>query len=58
MLMEAGHVSQTALLCATAEGLGCFCTAALREGMFEERIYLQSLEETPLLLIGIGPKTV
>jgi SagB-type dehydrogenase family enzyme len=54
MLMEVGHVSQTALLCSTAEGLECFCTAALREGMFEERIQLEPLEETPLLLIGIG----
>jgi len=54
MLMETGHISQTALLCATAEGLECFCTAALREEMFEERIHIQPLDETPLLLIGIG----
>jgi SagB-type dehydrogenase family enzyme len=54
MQMEVGHISQSALLCSTAEGLGCFCTAALREDMFETRIQLQPLEETPLLLIGMG----
>jgi len=54
MLMEVGHVSQTVLLCCTAEELQCFCTAALREGMFEERIDLQPFEEVPLMVIGIG----
>jgi SagB-type dehydrogenase family enzyme len=54
MMMEVGHLSQTALLSATAEGLGCFCTSALREAMFEQRIGLDPLDETPLMLVGMG----
>jgi SagB-type dehydrogenase family enzyme len=54
MIMEVGHISQSALLCATAEGIHCFCTAALRQEIFESRIELSPLEETPLLVIGLG----
>jgi SagB-type dehydrogenase family enzyme len=54
MIMEVGHISQAALLCATAEGIDCFCTSALREEMFEDRIQLHPLDETPLLVVGLG----
>jgi hypothetical protein len=52
MIMEVGHISQAALLCAIAEGIDsfcAFCTSALREEMVKDRIQLHALDETPAL---------
>lgn len=53
-LMDAGHLSQTFSLMATALNLGCFTTAALRDEMFENRLGLDYLEEPVFLLNGVG----
>jgi len=53
-LMDAGHLSQTFSLVATALNLGCFTTAALRDEMFENRLGLDYLEEPVFLLNGVG----
>jgi SagB-type dehydrogenase family enzyme len=53
-LMDAGHLSQTFSLLATALGLGCFTTAALRDEMFENRLGLDYLEEPVFLVNGVG----
>ncbi|EJL97628.1 SagB-type dehydrogenase domain containing protein [Pseudomonas sp. GM102] len=54
VLMDAGHLSQTFSLLATALGLGCFTTAALRDEMFENRLGLDYLEEPVFLVNGVG----
>ncbi|MBN3861614.1 DUF692 family protein [Pseudomonas frederiksbergensis] len=53
-LMDAGHLSQTFSLLATALDLGCFTTAALRDEMFENRLGLDYLEEPVFLVNGVG----
>lgn len=53
-LMDAGHLSQTFSLVATALGLGCFTTAALRDEVFENRLGLHYLEEPVFLVNGVG----
>ncbi|WP_347904521.1 DUF692 family multinuclear iron-containing protein [Pseudomonas purpurea] len=53
-LMDAGHVSQTFSLVATALGLGSFTTAALRDEVFENRLGLNYLEEPVFLVNGVG----
>ncbi|MFJ2363973.1 DUF692 family multinuclear iron-containing protein [Pseudomonas sp. NPDC087697] len=53
-LMDAGHLSQTFSLVATALGLGCFTTAALRDELFENRLGLNYLEEPVFLVNGVG----
>ncbi|KZN18504.1 MULTISPECIES: multinuclear nonheme iron-dependent oxidase [Pseudomonas] len=53
-LMDAGHLSQTFSLLATALELGCFTTAALRDEMFENRLGLDYLEEPVFLVNGVG----
>jgi SagB-type dehydrogenase family enzyme len=53
-LMDTGHLSQTFSLVATALGLGCFTTAALRDEVFENRLGLNYLEEPVFLVNGVG----
>ncbi|MBD9605265.1 SagB-type dehydrogenase family enzyme [Pseudomonas sp. PvR086] len=53
-LMDAGHLSQTFSLLATALDLGSFTTAALRDEMFENRLGLDYLEEPVFLVNGVG----
>ncbi|MGE7959349.1 DUF692 family multinuclear iron-containing protein [Pseudomonas sp. NPDC089530] len=53
-LMDAGHLSQSFSLLATALGLGCFTTAALRDEIFENRLGLDYLQEPVFLLNGVG----
>lgn len=53
-LMDAGHLSQTFSLLATALGLGSFTTAALRDEVFENRLGLSYLEEPVFLVNGVG----
>ncbi|QXI28237.1 SagB family peptide dehydrogenase [Pseudomonas vanderleydeniana] len=53
-LLEAGHVSQTFQLAATALGLGTWVTAALTEQKIEQALHLEGLSEQPLLFVGAG----
>lgn len=54
VMFDAGHLSQTLNLVATWLGLGIFTTAALRDGILEEKLRLDPLLEPPLLLNGVG----
>lgn len=53
-LLEAGHVSQTLQLTATALGLKTWVTAALSEASIEQALELSNLCEQPLLFVGAG----
>ncbi|MGY2172805.1 SagB/ThcOx family dehydrogenase [Pseudomonas gingeri] len=53
-LLEAGHVSQTFQLTATALGLKTWVTAALTEQKIEQSLNLSDLCEQPLLFVGAG----
>ncbi|UZE28824.1 SagB/ThcOx family dehydrogenase [Pseudomonas asplenii] len=53
-LLEAGHISQTFQLAATALGLKTWVTAALTERKIEQALRLEDLGEQPLLFVGAG----
>ncbi|OLF55522.1 DUF692 family multinuclear iron-containing protein [Pseudomonas chlororaphis] len=53
-LMDSGHLSQSFSLVATALGLKCCTTAALRDETFETRLGLDYLQEPVFLLNGAG----
>ncbi|KPA89498.1 SagB-type dehydrogenase domain [Pseudomonas asplenii] len=53
-LLEAGHISQTFQLTATALGLKTWVTAALCEQKIEQALRLEDLSEQPLLFVGAG----
>ncbi|NWA01154.1 SagB family peptide dehydrogenase [Pseudomonas gingeri] len=53
-LLEAGHVSQTFQLTATALGFKTWITAALTERKIEQALNLSDLCEQPLLFVGAG----
>lgn len=53
-MLDAGHLGQTFALVATYLGLAPFTTAALRDGMFEDRLGLDYLAEPVLMLNGVG----
>jgi putative peptide maturation dehydrogenase len=55
MLMDAGHLSQTLYLVATALGLGAFVTAAVNAANVEERLGLDGYREGVLAVVGCGP---
>jgi SagB-type dehydrogenase family enzyme len=54
LLLDAGHLSQTVYLVATALGLGAFFTAATRDEPVEEALGLSWTEEVFLGVTGIG----
>jgi len=53
-LLEAGHISQTLQLTATALGMRTWVTAALSEEKIEQALGLNNLCEQPLLFVGAG----
>jgi SagB-type dehydrogenase family enzyme len=53
-LLEAGHISQTLQLTATALGMKTWVTAALSEEKIEQALGLNNLCEQPLLFVGAG----
>lgn len=53
-LLEAGHISQTFQLTATALGLKTWVTAALTERAIERVLSLDDLCEQPVLFVGAG----
>ena len=53
-LLEAGHISQTIQLCATALGFSTWLTAALCERKIERALALPDLIEQVFLFVGAG----
>ena len=53
-LVEAGHVSQTFQLVATALGLRTWLTGALADSQVEALLQLQNSAEEPLFFVGCG----
>jgi len=54
ILLEAGHVSQNIYLSATESGYGAFVTAAINEIDLEKALRLDSIQESPVAVCGIG----
>ena len=53
-LLDAGHLSQSFLLVATALGLGAFCIGILRDNLIEKELNLDGVSETVLFAVGVG----
>jgi len=53
-LLDAGHLSQSFLLIATALGLGAFCIGIVRDALIEEELNLDGISETALFVVGAG----
>jgi len=53
-LLDAGHLSQSFLLTATALGLGAFCIGIFRDGLIEKELNLDGISETVLFVVGVG----
>jgi putative peptide maturation dehydrogenase len=54
VILDIGHLSQTAYLLATELGLGAFVTAAINEPDFEKVLGLDPMVEGPLAVSGFG----
>lgn len=54
LLLDAGHLSQTFLLSATALGLGAFCIGVFSDNLIEEELNLDGVSETAILVVGVG----
>lgn len=55
-VLDAGHLSQTLQLAATAAGLGAFVTAAINEVDIERAFGLTGFVDGPLAVCGFGPR--
>ena len=53
-LLDAGHLSQSFLLVATALGLGAFCIGIIRDNLIEKELNLDGISETVLFVVGVG----
>jgi SagB-type dehydrogenase family enzyme len=53
-LLDAGHLSQSFLLIATALKLGAFCIGIVRDSLIEEELNLDGISETVLFVVGVG----
>ncbi len=53
-LLDAGHLSQSFLLTATALGLGAFCIGVICDGLIEEELSLDGVSETVIFVVGVG----
>jgi SagB-type dehydrogenase family enzyme len=53
-LLDAGHLSQSFLLIATALRLGAFCIGIVRDNLIEEELNLDGISETILFVVGVG----
>jgi SagB-type dehydrogenase family enzyme len=52
--LDAGHLSQSFLLVATALGLGAFCIGIVRDDLIERELNLDGISETVLFVVGVG----
>jgi len=53
-LLDAGHLSQSFLLVATALGLGGFCLGTICDKLIEKELDLDGISETALFVVGVG----
>jgi len=53
-LLDAGHLSQSFLLVATALGLGSFCIGIFRDNLIEKELNIDGISETVLFAVGVG----
>lgn len=53
-LLDAGHLSQSFLLVATALKLGAFCIGIVSDTLIEEELSLDGVSETALFVVGVG----
>ena len=53
-LLDAGHLSQSFLLIATALGLGSFCIGIFRDNLIEKELNIDGISETALFAVGVG----
>ena len=53
-LLDAGHLSQSFLLVATALGLGAFCIGVISDNLVEEELNLDGISETVIFVVGVG----
>lgn len=53
-LLDAGHLSQSFLLVATALGLGAFCIGIVSDNLIEKELNLDGISETALFVVGVG----
>lgn len=53
-LLDAGHLSQSFLLIATALKLGAFCIGITGDTMIEEELNLDGISEMVLFVVGVG----
>jgi len=53
-LLDAGHLSQSFLLIATALGLGSFCIGIFRDNLIEKELNIDGISETVLFAVGVG----
>ena len=56
VLLDAGHLSQTFALVATALGLAPFCTAALNASRIEKHLGIDGIRESVVLALGVGQR--
>jgi SagB-type dehydrogenase family enzyme len=56
VLLDAGHLSQTFALVATALGLAPFCTAAIDADAIERHLELDGISESAILGLGVGTR--
>jgi SagB-type dehydrogenase family enzyme len=56
VFLDAGHLSQTFLLTATALGLAPFCTAAIDARVIESSLGIDGVSEAVLHAVGVGAK--
>jgi len=57
VILDIGHLSQTAYLLATELGVGAFVTAAINEAQIEQKLGLDPMVEGPLAISGFGYRT-
>ena len=53
-LLDAGHLSQSFLLVATALGLDSFCIGIFRDNLIEKELNIDGISETVLFAVGVG----
>jgi len=56
LLIDAGHLTQTCCLVATAIGLGPFCSMALDESRIEQDLGIDGVSEIALYAAGLGAR--
>ena len=54
VLLDAGHLSQTLYLVATARGLGAFITTVINNAEIDERLALDGVDEGTVAVAGVG----